>query len=199
MRLIPQTLIPQFLRPKAPPQAVSLFEAAMAASRDPRFYAEFGLPDTLQGRMEVLMLHLAALHRRLSPVEPHGMALWRDTLDYAMSEIERALRDVGVGDVTVPKRMRKIAEAFYGRAKAYGAALDGARDNDALAAALARNAYGETPPDGDEAQRLARHARAIAEALVGQPDTAFLAGTVVFPDPAPLTDERADDDMPAHV
>ena len=180
MRLIPQTLIPAFLRPANPPQAVALFEAAMTRSRAPVFYAELGLPDTMQGRMEVLMLHLAALHRRLVRTEPHGPALWQDTLDYAMSEIERAMREVGVGDVTVPKRMRRVAEAFYGRAKAYGDALD-AGDRSALADALSRNAYAEAQPDPVAVGRLAEDLVAVAAALDAQDDAALLRGQVAFP------------------
>ena len=183
MRLIPQTLIPAFLRPANPPQAVALFEAAMARSRAPVLYAELGLPDTMQGRMEALMLQLAALHRRLARAGPHGPALWQDTLDYAMSEIERAMREVGVGDVTVPKRMRRVAEAFYGRAKAYGAALD-AGDRAALAAALVRNAYADAPPDPATVGRLADDLVAVAAALGAQDDAALLRGRVRLPEPA---------------
>ncbi|MEM7566412.1 MAG: ubiquinol-cytochrome C chaperone family protein [Pseudomonadota bacterium] len=190
MRLIPQTLIPGFLRPRTPRQAVSLYETLLLRAREPVFYTDWGVPDTMDGRLEVLQLHLALLFRRLGAIAPHGPDLWRDTLDHAMGEIERAMRDVGVGDVTVPKKMRRVAEAFYGRAKAYGEALD-ADDRAALADALARNVYAE-PPHADALAGLAGDAVVLDAALRAAPDAELMAGrlTLAAPHAAPIGEDR---------
>lgn len=182
VRLIPQTLIPAFLRPSHPPQAVQLFETALSASREPVFYQAWRIPDTMAGRIEVLTFYLAVLHRRLMGVKPHGPELWRDTLDYAMAEIERGMREAGVGDVSVPKRMRRAAEAFYGRARAYGAALD-ENDPASLAEAVQRNVYGSDMAPNGAATAIAVHIVAIADSLDAQGDASFLRGHVNFPIP----------------
>ncbi len=197
MRLIPQTLIPKFLRPSVPRQAVSLYEALLLRAREPVFYADWGVPDTMAGRLEILEVHLAALFRRLTPIAPHGPDLWRDTLDYAMSEIERAMREVGVGDVTVPKKMRRVAESFYGRARAYGAALD-ARDRAALAEALARNVYPDAPapdtqhrPPAGGVLALVDDLVALDAALAATPDTDLMGGQLTLPPPRTAPGVRA--------
>ncbi len=205
VRLIPQTLIPKFLRPSVPRQAVSLYEALLLRAREPVYYADWGVPDTMDGRLEILEVHLAALFRRLKPIAPHGSDLWRDTLDYAMSEIERAMREVGVGDVTVPKKMRRVAESFYGRAQAYGAALD-AGNRAILAEALARNVYPDdsatdtrtmTPPDGVLA--LTDDLIALDAALATTRDADLMAGQLTLPPPRTAPDMPAADTLHAEA
>lgn len=205
MRLIPQTLIPAFLRSRTPRQAIALFETVSMRARTPVYHMRWGVPDEMEGRLEVLEMHLAALYRRLSRIAPHGADLWRDVLDHAMAEIERAMRDVGVGDVTVPKKMRRIAEGFYGRAKAYGDALD-ANDRTALIAAVSRNVFGEETPNATPSAGastdpsigpstaaspapLADDLIALAAALDAAPDAELMKGR--FDPPAPFDAEDA--------
>ncbi len=91
------------------------------------------------------------------------------------------LRELGVGDLAVPRQMRSIAEAYYGRAKSYDAALQ-EKDEAALAAALARNVFGKQEPVA-AAERLARYVRRLQAALTAQPETSIARGEIAFPRP----------------
>jgi cytochrome b pre-mRNA-processing protein 3 len=169
-----------------------LYGAAVAAARDPALFAGFGVPDTLDGRFDLVGLHVALLIRRLRrDADPRGPALAQAVFDAMFSDMDLNLREMGVGDLSVGKRVKRMWEAFHGRAQAYEAALD-AGDAAALAAALARNVWrGEPPgagPDGapqPPALGLAGHALAIERALAGQDFSALLAGRVsLVPGPA---------------
>jgi len=115
------------------------------------------VPDTLQGRFELLTLHAALALVRLK-ASPEAQKLAQNFTDLLFRHIDAGLREAGVGDLTVPKRMRKLAGDFYGRLEAYAAAL---ADQEALAAAIMRNVLGD---DGDRAfaARLAAHTAALA-------------------------------------
>ena len=181
-------------------QPDALYAAVAAQARQPIFYTAYGVPDTLDGRFDLLVLHAVLLLRRLRN-EPRQArreaaqgataeddelmrALAQEVFDVFFREMDRALREMGVGDMAVPRRVRTMAEVFYGRAGAYGAALE-ARDPKPLEDALARNLF----PDHDapaSAARLARYVRAAAEALDSQPRHELLAGRLRFPDPSSI-------------
>lgn len=114
-----------------------LHGAVVAASRQPDLYGEGALPDTIEGRFESLVLHLVLTLRRLRGLPPPADDVAQDLVDMAFTYLEVALRETGIGDFGVPKRMKKLAQAFYDRTPHYDAALD-ARDGDALAAELGR-------------------------------------------------------------
>ena len=97
-------------------------------------------------------------------------------------DMDHSLREMGVGDLTVPKEMQRIAGAFYGRAKVYDAALD-ADDAAGLETAVARNVFGDTASSLG-AQRLATYMQDASRRLEGQPDAAVLRAELAFPDPA---------------
>jgi cytochrome b pre-mRNA-processing protein 3 len=101
--------------------------------------------------------------------------------DIFCRDLDDNLREMGVGDLAVPRRMRQFGEAFYGRQAAYGSAL-GAADPQELEKALARNILGEVA-GGEKAVALARYVRAAAAQLAAQPEAALIAGRVVFPSP----------------
>ncbi|NKE47254.1 ubiquinol-cytochrome C chaperone [Roseomonas frigidaquae] len=157
-----------------------LYGAAVAAARQPRFFAELGVPDTLDGRFDLVSLHVALLIRRLRrDPDPAGPKLAQAVFDAMFADMDVNLREMGVGDLVVGKRVKRMWEAFHGRAAAYESAVD-AGDAPALAEALARNIWrGEAPPPGAAGQ-LARHALAVAEALVPQPMAALKRGQAVF-------------------
>ncbi len=115
-----------------------VYEVIVAAARQKRFYAQFQVPDTPLGRYEMLSLHIfLALHRMRG--ENRALAdLAQEIADEFFKDVDHSLRELGIGDQGVPKRMKKLARMFYGRVGAYGEALD-ANDGDALAAALTRN------------------------------------------------------------
>jgi cytochrome b pre-mRNA-processing protein 3 len=154
----------------------------VAAARRPILYADFGVPDTYEGRFEMVVLHAGLLMRRLTKLPGLGAELAQELADSVFRHFDVALREIGVSDVGVPKRLKRMAAAFYGRNKAYGEGLDEPAD-DLLAAALARNVYGV----GDVtlaplALDLARFVRATVDALEQMPLEMFAAGDVDFPE-----------------
>jgi cytochrome b pre-mRNA-processing protein 3 len=171
-----------FRRRAEGPPAGPLYEAVMAASRRPFLFAGLGVPDTVMGRFESLTLHAVLVVRRLKGAPEPGPALAQALTDRLFAGLDAALREIGIGDLTVPKRMKDFAAAFLGRAAAYGRALD-AGDRDALAAALARNIYGGEP--GDAAARLADLALATARSLDPQDVATLAAGGFAWPAPDP--------------
>jgi cytochrome b pre-mRNA-processing protein 3 len=158
----------------------ALYGSAVAAARQPGFFESLGVPDTLDGRFDLVCLHAGLLVRRLGQdADPRGKALAQAVFDAMFADMDVSLREMGVGDLAVGKRVKRMWEAFHGRATAYDAALaDG--DDVGLAEALARNVWRGTAP-GDAPARLAPHVRAIAAALDAQPFAALLAGEARFP------------------
>lgn len=123
----------------------ALFDALYAslsdASRQPAFYAMAGVPDTVEGRFDLLTLHAILVLERLKQLPPPADDFAQDFVDDLFGRFDAALREMGVGDISVPKRMKRIASHFLGRAKAYNEAL--ALGDDAMAVALARNVFGD--------------------------------------------------------
>jgi len=156
-----------------------LYGAAVAAARTPRFYAVLGVPDTLDGRFDMVGLHVFLLIDRLRRATPPGPALAQSVFDAMFSDMDVNLREMGVGDLTVGKRVRAMWEAFHGRCAAYEGPLEAA-DEVGLAAAIARNVWrGAAPPPG-AAEALARAARRQQLHLAAQPMAAFEAGAAAF-------------------
>ncbi len=122
----------------------------VAAARNPVLFAEYGIEDSLEGRFEAVTLHAVLVLRRLNGMDLPAPDIAQDLTDAIFRSFECALREMGVGDLAVPKQMKTIAGAFYGRATAYDQALRGCKSG--LKAALARNVY-----DGRKSpERLAR-------------------------------------------
>jgi hypothetical protein len=138
------------------------------------------VPDTIDGRFDVIVLHIVLLLARLDREGPSARDFGQDLFDHFCRDLDANLREMGVGDLAVPKRMRQFAEAFYGRQTAYLAAFD-APDRRALEKALARNIF--QGMDGAGPRRLARYARTVARQFALQDQGALLRGAVVFPDP----------------
>ena len=152
----------------------------VAAARDPVLFTEYGIEDSLEGRFEALALHAALVLRRLNRMTPPAPEMAQDLTDALFCSFDAALRERGVGDTGVPKRMRTIAEAFLGRAGAYDRALNSGTPE--LAAALTRNIYdGRGNPD-----RLARYVEASNQALTAASLEAFASGPVPFPRPSAI-------------
>lgn len=161
-----------------------LYGAAVAAARNPWFFGPVGVPDTLDGRFDLVGLHAGLLIRRLhEDPDPRGAEAAQAVFDAMFADMDVNLREMGVGDLSVGKRVKRMWEAFHGRARAYGAALD-AGDRAALQAALARNVWRSGPdapsPSGG-APLLAAHAEKVAAALAAQPLADLLRGEVSFP------------------
>jgi cytochrome b pre-mRNA-processing protein 3 len=160
----------------------SLYGMIVAQARAAPFYRDYGVPDTVNGRFEMVVLHTVLVLRRLEsepdPVRRLGQALF----DRFCADMDGSLREMGVGDLAVPAKMRKIGEAFYGRQAIYVAALAGS-EPDALTVALARNVFGAEPATVRGADRLATYMRSAADRLADQDGQALARGTLAFPDP----------------
>jgi cytochrome b pre-mRNA-processing protein 3 len=163
----------------------ALYGAIVAQARSVAFYADYRVPDTVEGRFDLIVLHLVLLvnrlGRRAETARDFGQALLgQELFDAFCRDLDANLREMGVGDLAVPKRMQAFAEAFYGRQAAYLAALDTV-DERVFEKALARNIF----PAGDDAgaAQLARYARAAVTRLDAQDDGALIRGEIVFPSP----------------
>ena len=159
-----------------------LYGQIVAGARQPHFFSSWGVPDTPLGRFEMIGLHMFLCLRRMRGRSQALDQIAQKVTDVFFTEVDHSLRELGIGDNAVPKRMKKLAKMYFGRLEAYEKALE-AGDRPALAAALARNIR----PDAEawpEAQALAGYVLAADAALGMETDEAFLEGTVRFPDPA---------------
>lgn len=166
--------------------ATAAYMRAVTQSRAPAFY-HAGVADDPEGRFDVLALHVYALLRRLRgapDAKPFGQALF----DVMAADIDANLREMGVGDSRIPKKVREHAEWFYGRSAAYDSALEDGAAPEALDLALGRNLFGRE--DHPAAPALARYARAMMQALDRQEASELMAGDVRFPDPDELAPTR---------
>ena len=173
-----------FRKPRlAPPGTIeAIYGMIVTQAREPIFYRDLGVPDTVNGRFDLLLLHLWLLLRRLRTVQG-ATELSQALFDRFCEDMDDNLREMGVGDQTVPKRMRAFGEAFYGRVQAYDQAIEGG--GEALAAAICKNILNGTGMD--QARRLAAYARAT-EADLGRTDEATLL-RASFKYPPALTED----------
>jgi cytochrome b pre-mRNA-processing protein 3 len=143
--------------------ALQLYSRTAERARDPELFEACGIPDTLDGRFDALALHAALMIGRLQK-EPDGEALAQAFFDAMFRHLDLTLREIGVQDLGVGRRIKIMAEGFHGRALAYREALDGGERT--LGEVLRRNAYGGRPPaDADKVARLEAHVRAEVERL----------------------------------
>jgi len=159
-----------------------LYAALVAQARRPAFYTAYGVADTVTGRFELYCLHVILLLRRLKGQGPQAEETAQALFDIFISGLDHALREIGVGDLSVARRMRELGQAFYGRAKAYDANLDG-EGEDTLEALIGRTVF-EGAADEGRSEILAGYARGADAALAAQPLAALLAGDVAWPEPA---------------
>jgi cytochrome b pre-mRNA-processing protein 3 len=169
-----------FRRPRPNPNIDALYGMIVAQARSPAFYLGYGVSDTVAGRLDMILLHLVLVLRRLT-LEAAAPAVGQRLFDRFCQDIEDNFREMGVGDLTVPKEMQRVAEAFYGRSKAYESALadDGAG---ALEATVGRNVFGLTEPSLG-ARRLAAYMREASRGLDQHEPGALARGELEFPDP----------------
>jgi cytochrome b pre-mRNA-processing protein 3 len=169
-----------FRKPRTPQGTIeAIYGMIVAQAREPLFYRDLGVPDTVNGRFDLLVLHLWMVLHRVRPIEG-GAGLSQALFDRFCEDMDGNLREMGVGDLTVPKRMQAFGEAFYGRSAAYDLALAAGREP--LALALCKNIL-----NGEEienARRLAFYAETTIAALDGLSDAAMQGGSWRFPSPA---------------
>lgn len=159
----------------------ALYAAAVGQARAEPLYAAFGVPDTVEGRFEMVALHVYLILRRLKGDAPGVKKVGQKLFDVMFQDMDRSLRELGVGDLSVARKIRALAENFYGRVGAYEDALLESAPPGALAAALGRNVYEEET--SAYAAPLAEYVRAAARFLDGQEIESITAGAVRFPAP----------------
>lgn len=170
-----------FRKPRLAPAGTieAIYGMIVTQAREPIFYRDLGVPDTVNGRFDLLLLHLWLLLRRLRSVSQGGAELSQALFDRFCEDMDDNLREMGVGDQTVPKRMRAFGEAFYGRVQAYDQATDTGAE--ALAQAICKNILNGAGLD--HARRLASYAQAIDADLGQTADPALLRGSFEFTAP----------------
>ncbi len=157
-----------------------LYEALALQARLPVFYAELGVPDSVDGRFEMLCLHAHGLFHRLRGRGEAADRLGQATYDAMFAGLDAALREMGVADLGVGRRIKIMTEALNGRIHAYDAAL-ASEDAGALPAAIRRNVYGTVSPQDHQVQALAAYQRALRAGLAAADDASLLAARVPFP------------------
>lgn len=171
-------IFPLFRRSARPGTISALYGAIVAQARLPGFYRDYVVPDTVEGRFGLIVLHLALVLDRLAE-DPALRALGQGVFDRFCQDMDHNLREMGVGDLTVPKQMRRMGGVFYGRAQAYREAL-AAADDKALADILTRNIYDGA--QGQQAHRLAAYMREAVGHLKALDQAALAAGILRFPE-----------------
>lgn len=159
---------------------MELYSLAVRQARTPALYTRFGTPDTVEGRFGQVSLHVYLILRRLKSDNPDEQKIARSLVDIMFRNLDSALRELGVGDLSVSRKMRRLAEQFYGRIAAYEKALDTDGDGDALARALGRNIHGDEAAGG--AQILSGYVRKAALLAENREGTQVMEGIFRFPD-----------------
>mgnify|MGYP002515172780 FL=1 len=169
-----------FRRPRVPARSTieTIYGMIVTQAREPLFYRDLGVPDTVNGRFDLLLMHLWLVLRRLKSVEA-GADLSQALFDHFCIDMDDNLREMGVGDLTVPKRMQAFGEAFYGRTAAYDLALtDG---DEALAQSFCKNIL--NGQNMDKARELVAYARQAMAELARADLAALTKGAWRFPVP----------------
>ncbi len=193
-------MLKRLLRARGGAESVAerLYLALVAQARHEAFYRDCGAPDTVLGRFEMICLHAFLLFNRLKETE--AAALAQEVHDVMFADMDRSLREMGIGDLGVGKRVKKLASNLYGRLAAYDAGL--AEGDDALAAALRRNLFATVTPEDDQVAGVAAYVQREARRLAHQSLGDLTDGWVSF-GPPPAADDGgspdADDDPKAAV
>lgn len=160
--------------------ARALYRAVVAQARQPVFYRDFGVPDTLDGRFDMVVLHaflvLYRLKRDGEAQGPIGQALF----DLMFADMDASLRELGVGDLSVGRKVKQMASGFYGRVAAYDEALSPHASPDVLDRALRRNLYGTVEVSDQHVAAMAAYVRLQASWLDSRPSDALTNGEATF-------------------
>lgn len=171
-----------FARRLRPAQAAghALYASAARQARSPAFYARMGAPDTAEGRFELYSLHVLLLLHRLKGEGAQAAETSQAAFDAFVQALDDALREMGVGDVVVPKKMKRLAGAFYGRVKAYDDALTAPAGDAALRDLIARTVLLDV--EAGDVGALAAYAAEADRVLAAIPTEALLQGRVDWPE-----------------
>ena len=158
--------------------ARSLYQRVVEQARRPEFYRRRGVPDTLDGRFELIALHVFLVLHRLKRDHPGSADLAQALFDTLFMDLDQSLRELGAGDLGVGRRVKLMAQGLYGRIAAYETGLRG--PDDELEAALTRNLYGTVQPDLGSVRAMAEYLRREASALARRDLARLTAGELAF-------------------
>jgi cytochrome b pre-mRNA-processing protein 3 len=158
-------------------------------ARQPAFFLDIGVPDTLDGRFELICLHAFLFLNRLKGEAPPAPQLGQRFFDAMFADFDRSLREMGTGDLSVGPQVKRMAKAFYGRIDAYERGL--AQGDGVLKAALVRNLFGTVASEEPSLAAMTRYVRREAGRLWQQPIAELLAGEISFGEPPELTAPQA--------
>ncbi len=161
---------------------LAAYERAVEQGRAPYFYSELGVPDSVDGRFDLISIHVFLTMRRLRREGDVAEALGQDLSEVFFADMDVNLRELGASDIGVGRRVKRMIEGFYGRALAYDKALDSGRE--ALCQVLRRNLYGTTEVADETLAAMAAYVERAEQALAQQPWTDLGEGKANFPDPA---------------
>jgi cytochrome b pre-mRNA-processing protein 3 len=179
-----------FGRPDRDEVPFGLYRGLVAQARMPGLYLHAGVPDTVEGRFEMVALHAFLVLRRLKAAGDPAKELAQRVFDIMFDDMDQTLREMGVSDLSVGKKIKGLASAFYGRMGAYDVGLD-AEDDAALEDALRRNVFAGLDPAPAGVAALACYVRNCVAALARQTDEDIFAGRLSFADaPAALTESK---------
>lgn len=159
--------------------AQDLYFSLVGHARQPGFYRDCGVPDTVDGRYDMIVLHAVLLFRRMR-AEPEEAEFADQLFEVLVADLDRSLREMGQGDMSVGKRVRQMARGFYGRAESYDRALDGAED---LENSLRRNLFGTVEPAEEHVAAMAAYVRSAVEQLERVTAAQIRAAEPGFPPP----------------
>src|SRR5450830_873940 len=176
-------IFPLFRRePRGPDTISTLYGMIVAQARLPCFYRDYAVADTVNGRFDLIVLHLALVLDRLAQ-DPALQPLGQEIFDRFCQDIDHNLREMGIGDLKVPKQMRRLGEANYGRSRAAWAT----EDKGPLVEALERNIYGGgSPSAAATAPRLTAYMGEALRDLGAQPSASLAGGELHFPEPSKI-------------
>lgn len=161
-------------------QSHRLYIALVNQARQPNFYARLEVPDTLDGRFDMILLHLYMVTSRLKADETsecHVMA--QQLADIFFNDMDRSLREIGVGDMSVGKKVKKMADAYHGRLTVYAEVLESPQK---LTDALRRNVYGTAEPQQGSVEALAAYVSLARQSLAQQPAASLMDANLHWPE-----------------
>ena len=167
-----------FRRDNHVPAARALYECVVAQAREPVFYRDLGVPDTLDGRFELLVLHVFLVLHRLKRQGQESDVLAQDLFGVLFLDMDVSLREMGAGDLGVSHKIKAMVQGFYGRVAAYEAGLHEGQDS--LEQALGRNLYGTVSAQDNQLRAMADYLRREVAALADQDLDAAFEGRVTF-------------------
>lgn len=162
-------------------QAKELYNIVIHQSRNPIFYSDYNVPDTMEGRFEMVTLHAGLLVNRLCRPDMgiEGTKLAQAFFDEMFKAIDLSIREMGVGDLAVPKRIKKMMKNFKGRAFAYDEATKAGKGD--VIHVLSRNIYSNDKPSTQIIEKFADYVQACAVSLDKQTLPTFWQGKINFP------------------